>query len=461
LSWDPSSRRWISLALIVAIAAGLRLLTVWVLADMPPVSDAADYVALARSLAASGSAGAFYWPPGLPRLLAGVFGILGDSLAVIRGVVLLLSLAGVFLAMLLARTVSPDRRIAVAVGVLGACYVPAVLLSGQPYSQHLAAVCMLGTAVGGQKLMSDGRWRWSVLTGLSLGIGCLTRPSIVSVLPLALVFPAMVLARRARREGSARALLSAPTKLAVVGVIVAAALFPAMRHNARNGEGWTISTNNERNLFLGNNPYTPNYKTSYLASRPLETLDPEVRDYLTSVYARAPKGRRSVLLAEAMTYVAGHPRVTLYRTFNRALAFWGFDYLGSREIQQWYQLRTKTIVPLLCLEAGCYLIVMVLALVGIFGLWGEILPRPSLWLLGLVFSYAAPYALSFSEGLYHHPIIWLLLPFAGVTLVRLSSSAERLDLAQRLRKRPLAWVSIIALLAIQIQYAYWVATMPS
>ena len=163
--------------------------------------------------------------------------------------------------------------------------------------------------------------------GSRSGLGVLTRPSMVSVAPV--VAAAWALA--AHRQPLARRAIAAGGAAAVC--IGLACVLPVCAHDARCGAGWTVSTNNERNLFLGNNPYTPDYKTSHLGQRSLDELEPGTRRYLESFYARVDE--RAAMQHAAIDYMRRHPARTSLRTLNRATSFWGFDYLASREIQSW------------------------------------------------------------------------------------------------------------------------------
>jgi hypothetical protein len=238
--------------------------------------------------------------------------------------------------------------------------------------------------------------------------------------------------------------------------------------NHRAGAGWTISTNNERNLFLGNNPYTPDYKTSHLGQRPLAELDPEAGRYLASFYAR-PDARAAMRRA-ALAYMAQHPARTALRTVNRATSFWGFDYLASREIQKWRSGRAGAAAAerapaaggtspagwvLLGLEAGGYLATAALALVALFGRRREGAGPEATraWLVALVLAYELPYTLAFSGGTYHFPVAPLLLPLAATAAVRWRDAWREVC-----RGGAACW-ALGAFAVLQAQYGYYAIAM--
>jgi len=428
----------------------LRLLVAQVLlGEMPLVSDAHSYslegVALSESFPGQR---AFFWPPGMGMLLAGVYASFGSELWVSRLVACTLGTLQVALSMALARELLVDPRGVRATGWIAALYPPAVLMSGQTYSQHLAGVALTALALFAIRLWRTGRVSNGVWAGIAWGIGCATRPSMLSVGPALLALGvAATLWGRDRfvaasdwRRVAGGALLG----LALAGAILA----PVALHNQRHGAGATLSTNNEANFFYGNNPHTPHYKTSHLGQREASQLDPAVRAYLERFRSAAEP--RTAMRDEALRYVREHPGITLWRSLNRIRAFWGFDYLMARNIQLDRGLGAAWLVALVTLEAGGYALVIALAFVTLLCGAGE-LRRPATWtLLVCVAAYQAPYVLAFSAGTYHFPVMGLLIPFAGLAAAR--------DLREeppwlRARSDRTLWIVLAIFVAIQIEYA--------
>jgi 4-amino-4-deoxy-L-arabinose transferase-like glycosyltransferase len=370
---------------------------------------------------------------------------------VARVVMVALSTATVVLTAVIARELARNARAARIAGIAAALYVPAVLLIAQSYAQHLAALCLVAVALFGLRAVREkslGSW---VVAGAALGVGCLTRPSMASVAPVLAVLIAVAL-WRAKGDGHALARLGAGTAIGVavcVGIIA-----PVQAHNASAGAGWTISTNNERNLFLGNNPYTPDYKTSHLGQRELGDLDAQTRAYLESFYERPDA--RLAMQHEALSFMASHPLVTAHRTLNRATSFWGFDYLASRIIEEDRGGGKKALAAMLLLEAGAYAVVMALAIASLFAFKQE---QDAWWRGGLVaiaLAYQAPYVVAFSGGTYHFPVMPLVIPFAAAVLANARSVRE---LWARVRASRATVIALVAFVAIQVQYAYWSLSM--
>src|SRR5262249_39079650 len=126
----------------------------------------------------------FYWPPGTALVLLGGYSVLGESIIVARAITLLVGVATVVLVSLLARLVTRSERAQRFTWILATFYPPAVMLTPQCYSQHFAALFLLAVAYFGGRALQEGRILWSALAGLALGAGCLTRPSMLALVPI-------------------------------------------------------------------------------------------------------------------------------------------------------------------------------------------------------------------------------------------------------------------------------------
>src|SRR5579871_6874851 len=409
----PARRLWTETWPILLVGGLLRLiLSLVILGSSPLYNDAEDYFQEASRIAAGMSEGRpFYWPPGTTFYLAFLFRLFGESVAAARVGTALLGVLEIALIVQITLDLTRNSRIARMAGWIGALYPPAVFLSFQPYSQHLATLCLTGAALFGYRTFKNCRWQPAVLTGLFLGLGCLTRPSMGSV---AALFPVGATVyvwhlARCRQDYHLRRLATLTALGCLVCFLVMA---PVFIYNGLAGAGLTISTNNQRNFFLGNNPYTPHYKTSHLAQHSLSELPLEVQDYLQSYYSR-PDARQAMMKG-AVEYIQTHPAITLLRVTNRMRAFLGFDYLAALAIRQTQHLSGPLFALLLLLEAGGYFLVMILAIATQTTRWKLLEGRCAVWLLAVVSAYAAPYLIAFSAGTYHFPVMGLIVPFAAV-----------------------------------------------
>lgn len=391
---------------------------------------------------------AFFWPPGISYVLAAGYAMFGYHVVVAQLTVLMISVAAVASTRWLAGLALRDERNARRAGWIAALYPPAVFMSGDPYSHTLGLLAF--TLFAAQLVFAYERRNHiaAVGAGLALGVGVLTRPSGLSLgLGLAIVALAVVRRRRTRL----------PTKtiaggLALIFATVAVVIAPVGLFNSSKGHGFTIATNTEYNFFIGNNPYTPPYKTSHLAQRNLDAYEPEVRAYLgrfwdsTTTPTPTPE-QRSVMRNEAIAYMISHPVPTAVRTFNRTLAFWGFDYYMSSQVEDRYDLTHKQIAPMLAIEAGGSLAVLFLALLGLLFGRDRFVSGWAVVLLVLVGCYQLPYVMAFSAGVYHFDIMGLLMPFAAVGV----------DVARNWRRRQRTILFLAtAFTLVQLEYAHYI-----
>ena len=435
---------WKDLAIFTGVAFIVRAVVAWgVCAMVPLLSTAAAYVARGAQLVGSfPGIDAHYWPPGLPYLLALVSSFLEPGAGTARLVSVTASTLTAPMVALAAWELFASRRTACRAGWIAALYPPAVMWVGQPNSHHVAGLLMVvvfwGLAVGER----TGGGAATVVAALAAGYACITRPAMLMLLPAVALWMLLTsrrsipLSRRIRRSGI-WLLASTPLVVAV------------MAHNAAFGAGWVVSTNNERNFFLGNNPYTPIYKTSHLAQRPdLSGLDADTAAYLRSVYGADEP--RQAMMAEAWRHIRNEPLTAVRRVLARARALWGFDYVASRQLQDVFSLSNAQLATLLMLEGGGYVLVLVLALCGVFIVrrWQ---PRPTGLLAVLLSAAAAPYLVTFASGTYHFALMGLVIPMAGSGLVAV---AERDEDSAATRARSLFFIAIVVFGAIQVEYAY-------
>lgn len=451
---SPQTLSWRDWRWPLALGLAARLACVIPLYGLTPFfNDAGDYHREALAMLAHWPGNLpYYWPPGAGYLLALFYWLIDPSLALGRTLCLVLSLACVPLALALAQRLGLPRRAVLATAWVAALYPPLLFMAGQPFSSLPTAVYLLLLAWSLLTYLAENRPGCLVLAGLALGAGGLTRPSMVPLLGLAgLVVAWAVWRRRAPGERPAASLGRGALDLACLTLPVLLLLAPVFWLNHQGGAGWTLSVNNERNFFLGNNPYTPLYKTSHLASQKLDSLPPATADYLRQVYGEHPHSpeTRAAMQREALSYIKAHPGATLLRTFNRLRAFWGFDYQLSAETTKLRAWPAWKAGLMLLFEAGGYVLVTLLALTGLFlagpGWRAFVLP------LLLVLGYQAPYLLAFAAPTYHFPVIPLLFPLAGLALARLTESPAGVWRELRGRWAPL--LAVLAFLYVQAEFA--------
>ena len=421
----------------VAAALIVRSLVAFVvLRSMPLVSDAASYAEVAERLLEHFPGDfAYFWPPGMPYAIWAVWSVIGTGTTEARLLTVAIGVVNVVLVMLLARAVGGNDRIVTVAGWLAALFPPAVLLGTQTYSEGLTTTCLLAAVTLGLAGWRTGRSWLVACAGLPLGYAVVTRPAVVSVV-VAFLLLAVVVRTRAVLLGSAGAL-----------ALVLAVAAPVAAHNRAHDAGLTISTNNERNVWLGNNRYTPLYKTSHLAQRERDELPADVRAYIERIESRSDA--RQAMREETVRYVAAHPLESILRTVNRVRAFWGYDYVLSREIQKAYEWGDARLLLPLAFEAGGYLVVAVAIVVGLVA-GRRHLSRAGLAVIAvLALAYQLPYAFVFTVSSYHAPALALLMPVAAAGAVELWTQHGGV-----FRQRGLI-LALCVFAAVQIEYTWF------
>jgi hypothetical protein len=106
-------------------------------------------------------------------------------------------------------------------------------------------------------------------------------------------------------------------------------------------------------------------------------------------------------------------------------------------------------LPLLALEAGSYVAVALLALCALFAQAGVGDRGWRAWLVALALAYEAPYAIAFSGGAYHFPVMPLVLPLAALALLHPRETWRRVRASRAAR------IALAAFGAVQLQYTYY------
>lgn len=173
----------------LAVRAGVAALT------YPPTlgPDAADYDRLARSLAfdgtfgqsllAAGGGDTAFRPPGYPGFLGAVYRATDGSLpAAILTQAVLGALTAVLVGALAARLWR--RRTGLIAGVIAAVYPPLVLASVAPMSEALFLPLEAGALLAAVEHRRGGHRAYAVAAGALCGLGVLTRPAGLVLVPV-------------------------------------------------------------------------------------------------------------------------------------------------------------------------------------------------------------------------------------------------------------------------------------
>jgi 4-amino-4-deoxy-L-arabinose transferase-like glycosyltransferase len=173
---------------ILGVALALRVAQIAATPDWAPVSDPADYVRHALSIAHGngmadnvlpGGGPSALRPPAYPYFLGGVFAASGDSFSAGRLAAALLGVLSVALVGVIAQLLW-TRRVALTAMAIAAVYPPLVLLSGTLLSESLGLPLVLGLVALVLGFRDRARPRWvAPAAGLLLGLALLDRPAFV------------------------------------------------------------------------------------------------------------------------------------------------------------------------------------------------------------------------------------------------------------------------------------------
>lgn len=419
-------------------ALGLRLGLLAFIAEDPLVGDSLQYQIVAERLVTHGELDT-YWPPGMPLYEAAVMSIFGKSTIWLRLAMLpwFIWLCARFYAL----AYRLHSRIAANLGLLFLAIFPAMIhQSVEPLSYLPAAALLLAIFDLMQRYLERRRRGQLLRIGVCLGLLILFRPSAILFL---FALPALILVRRKKLMPGMVLTIAC---LAVVGGWV----FVASRDAGR----WIpVNDANSRNLYLGNNAWTPNYKTWYYGSH--WTGDPALpagfRQELDSL-DRLPATERGKAFGRMATReMLRDPATFGWRTGARIRTLLAFDsFAGTRLLKA--SPKTKwTGYVVLALDALIYTSILLMSIAFLLSAARrEIAGRDIALTTGFMLIYALPYIFSFSHPTYHLPLVPLMLLFACVWgQVYLHTDFQ----FPRLRKRWLAWLILLLMIGIQVEWA--------
>lgn len=438
ITWVESPWSARSFWIVVAGSLLLRVLALWAARHAPFASDAQEYTAMARQLL-GGQPFVPYWPPGVPLYLV-PFVAIGASDMVLRASILVFWLIACWSLLRLMRALGAGG-IAWLVLLIFGLLPDSIQMAIEPMTQMPAAALLLLAAGSAVRLLRGAPTSEYLLLGASLGYLSLVRPS---ALPLVFLMPL------------ACALVTRRFYPAIASALVAFIMVGAWVQHTRAMTGrWIINTANQVNLYYGNNPWTPLYRTWYFGSHAKLGTD-EIKDFpeyehTIEAISQLPQVDRPAAFEHlTVLYVRQHPVLFLDRTANRVRCFFGFDTFTSANLTGKLWLGMHIFRAALLLEALTYLLLTGFAVFWIAQAPGAFWREPAhLLLLAVMAIYAAPYWITMSHPTYHFPV---LLPLAALGASAWRSSRPASSLA--LRVKPRAWLSVAALLLIQVEWVW-------
>jgi len=222
---------------------------------------------------------------------------------------------------------------------------------------------------------------------------------------------------------------------------------------AQNASIVPVNTANAYNFYLGNNPWTPDYKSYWLGSHN-ETQNPAFEGFYAerdSILALGHSERDQAFRDGAVSYIKTDPQRFVYRVWQRFKIFWAFDTFTAATIQDRAQAFAKGVQ---IWEMICYGLIWA----WVFGVWWSndksLLPvqsaqniAPLLWAL----CYMLPYLLAFSHPTYHLP----LLPIMVLMLPRFQGKVSLKFSPKKITWRQTIWgLCLLFWCYIQIEWAW-------
>ena len=388
--------------IIIGFGLLIRLVVLMMFVRFPLADDALSYHEVALQLL-RGENFSPYWPPGLPCWLAFFYQILGTSEVVGRVSMLLFYLLFSAFIFLLIRNLSSTRMANMTV-LFFSVFPMFILHSVDTQTQLPTATCLVGIAYLSLQIITRPKGWHIVVLGLMLALLVLTRASTI---PLLALIPGYLYFKT-------RNWRTALTPFLIGSVLVGGWIFKA---HTMTGRWIMINEANSKNFFLGNNPYTPLYRTWWFGSHKKGEpgVPPAYTEMVANIIRQSPEGNDQLFLKSALNHMVTRPDLFLVRTANRIRNYFAFyTFTGS------YLIKAYSVPKVLgwLVIGGDALFYWVIMLAAIRYLCGLHLTSPPLetilFLLLLGASYAGPYWISFSHPTYHFPIVPLLAVLAAL-----------------------------------------------
>jgi hypothetical protein len=418
----------------VAFSLLVRFVALFAARNAPLTSDAQDYTRVAQKFV-SGQSLIPYWPPGISLYLV-PFVAAGASEVVLRASILIFWLIACWGLYRLMR-VTGTQGAAWLVLLVFSLLPDSIQMSIEPMTQMPMAaliIVMLSSAV--RAIRSTGTAEY-LLLGCSLGALSLIRPSAA---PLIVLVP-LGCAVASRRY--IPAIVSAMLGMSLVGCW--------MYHTHASTGRWIINTANGVNIYDGNNPWTPPYRTWYFGSHAKPGSEeiknyPEYGQILLRVNSLPALDRSAEYQRLALNNIREHPGQFLYRTANRIRCFFGFDTFTSAALSGKTWMGVHIFPAVLLCEMLIYLLIVGPAIFWIAVAPGCFWREAANWiLLGTIVVYGAPYWISMSHPTYHFPI---LLPLAVLGVIAWKTEDWKGT------PTPRAWIAVAVLGLVQVEWIW-------
>jgi 4-amino-4-deoxy-L-arabinose transferase-like glycosyltransferase len=372
--------------------------------------------------------------------------VFGESILVARASILpFYILFSVFLYRL-ARLITSRKAANVAVLVF-AIYPPYIRYAFNPSTEYPAAAFLLGGLYFAIRAIRARSVGLAVVVGLCLGALSLIRPSSVLFV---LVVPIYFLL-------NIKQVRMAFVPVAVCSLLIAVWLVKA---HSLTGRWVLINEANSENLFFGNNPYTPLFRT-WPEGQAEIGFPAEFRELLRRIRNEPAEVRGHLYRQIALHHIFSRPDLFFLRTLNRMRAYFGFPVHHGEPLWRylgWIKPRWLLPLGLTALDVAFYWPIMALAIVCAFHhKFGLIRGDPVVAILGAALVYAMPYWVTFSQPRFNFPVV----PLLAILAVKFLDQWAQGPREQAFGLLPTPWKRKAALLGALSLFAYiqleWIA----
>jgi len=427
-------------ATIIGIGIALRLLFLLLIADKPLMSDAVNYNDMAVALV-RGIPLVPLFPPGLPLYLSLIHRALGDSVLVLRLAMLVFYGGLSFFVYRIAMLLTGDKAVGNLSLLLLALAPETIHLSLDPWTEMPTAMLLAAVVYFLLRTISTASRVNAVFLGLCVGYLALLRPSsliFVILLPLYL--------------GWRLKSLITPLTAGMIAILLVATWIGYV--HGKIGRFVQINTANAKNLYYGNNPITPLYRTWWLGSH--HEKDSDLLQNVSSP-ASDPISQDAEFSRLAKEHILQRPDLFLLRSFNRVCVYFALDPFTGAYLIEDYGFPKLLGLLVIALDAGIYFVIAASSILY-FATLGSLKYRKqtSFILLAITVLYAAPYFVAFSHPRFRFPLNPLLMILCSAFLIAILSQPQTVLREIQHHKAGLV-VALVAFALIQVEFLLMMA----
>jgi hypothetical protein len=221
----------------------------------------------------------------------------------------------------------------------------------------------------------------------------------------------------------------------------------------KTGQLVKINTSNASNFYLGNNPYTPVYRTWWLGSHNSPPEAPAIfiaqRDRIMGLDAASQEAEFSRIAKE---HIRQRPDLFLLRSLNRVCTYLAFDPFSGAYLIGNYGLPTHLGFAIIAVDTLVYFLIAVGSILYFTVPRSKDTSITPFLLLGVGLLYAVPYFFVYSHPHYRYPLDPLLMILSSGFFVHLlNGKGAALRNVMERRNIPMM-TSLVVFALIQVEF---------